>query len=40
MRAFLLTAACVLLSGLLVALMADGPDLGLHKPSLSAIVDS
>ena len=36
MRAFLVTAACVILSGLLVALMAKGPPLGLFKPSLSA----
>ena len=35
-RAFLVTAACVILSGLLVTLMAEGPHLGLFKPSLSA----
>jgi hypothetical protein len=36
-RAFLVTAACVILSGLLVTLMAEGPPpLGFFKPSLSA----
>jgi hypothetical protein len=35
-RAFLVTAACVILSGLLVTLMAELPHLGLFKPSLSA----
>ena len=38
MRALLLTALCVILSGLIVTLMAEGPQLGLFKPALSAIV--
>jgi hypothetical protein len=35
-RAFLVTAACVILSGLLVTLMAEGPHLGMFKSSLPA----
>jgi hypothetical protein len=39
MRAILLTALCVIVSGLLVTLMAEGPQLGLFKPALAAMVD-
>jgi hypothetical protein len=34
MRAIFLTAVCVIVCGLLVALMAEGPRLGVFKPSL------
>jgi hypothetical protein len=40
MRAILLTALCVIVSALLVTLMAEGPQLGLFKPALAAMVDS
>ena len=39
MRAILITLACVILSALLVTLMAEGPQLGLFRPALSAAVD-
>jgi hypothetical protein len=39
MRSILLTALCVILSALLVTVMAEGPQLGLFKPALAAMVD-
>ena len=39
MRVFCICAACVIVTVLLVTLMAEGPQLGLFKPTLSATVD-
>ena len=40
MRALFLTTLCVILSGLMVTLMVEGPGLGLFKPTLWAMVDT